>query len=171
MTFDDLKPFLNSAIRHGLTLLGGALMAKGAITSAGAESVVEGLSGLLVGVVGLAWSQLHVGRLAAAGKMLDAIPPSAIETIAAIVAQLANALGAAHRVGDIATASQLGATMATLVGSPAPAVYTPPVDPSLATMASTADEETHQQDPMHITPLTQASIFTPPYAPVSGAPA
>jgi len=166
MTFDDLKPFLNSAIRHGLTLLGGALMAKGAITSAGAESVVEGLSGLLVGVVGLAWSQLHVGRLAAAGKMLDAIPPSAIETIAAIVAQLANALGAAHRVGDIAAASQLGATMATLVGNPAP-----PVDPSLATMASTADEEPHQQDPMRITPLTQASIFTPPYAPVSGAPA
>lgn len=142
-------------------------MAKGAITSAGAESVVEGLSGLLVGVVGLAWSQFHAGRLAAAGKMLDAIPPSAIETIAAIVSQLAHALGAAHRAGDIATASQLGATMATLVGSPAP-----PVDPSLETHQQDPMHITaQQQDPMHITPLTQASIFTPPYAPVSGAPA
>jgi len=234
MTFDDLKPFLNSAIRHSLTLLGGVLMAKGAITSTGATGVVEGLSGFLVGVVGLIWAQLHTGKLVQAGKVLDAIPPSAIDTITVVISQLAQALGAANRANDPATAAQLGGVLATLVGprtapalaaapaqnpshepqsaAPSPVAQDPKATSSKATSAPSNEvaqavsvatvnhserpfleslfspdaadilmrQTNRPQNPVAaparevetVSPnKSEVSIFTPPYAPVHGAPA
>ena len=135
MTFDDAKPFINSTIRHGLTLVAGVLVADGAVSATVSGSVVEGLTGIAVALAGVGWSWIHTSKTApavAAAKVFDNLPPSAIETMTGLVAQLAMSIGAAHRTGDAAGAAQLSAVLTALVGPPVQTVPTEgaPVEPN-----------------------------------------
>ena len=63
MTTDQVQPLLSSIVRHGLTLLAGYLVARGAFNPTTAGGFVEGLSGVLVGLIGFGWSLARAGRL------------------------------------------------------------------------------------------------------------
>ena len=199
MTFDDAKPFINSTIRHGLTLVAGVLVADGAVSATVSGSVVEGLTGIAVALAGVGWSWIHTSKTApavAAAKVFDNLPPSAIETMTGLVAQLAMSIGVAHRTGDAAGAAQLSAVLTTLVGPPVQTVQTVPTEvapvepnpnPSTETIAAAVAAEItppafeplsptiHEMELakwQQIKPLIgevapSPSIFAPPYTPNS----
>ena len=83
MTSDQAKPLIASAVRHGLTLLAGYLVTRGAFSPTTAGGFVEGLSGVLVGLIGFGWSMARAGRLG-----------SQAVTICNLVEQLANSIPA-----------------------------------------------------------------------------
>ena len=176
MTFDDAKPFINSTIRHGLTLLAGALVAHGAVSATVSGSVVEGLTGLAVALIGVGWSWVHTSKTApvmAAAKFFDDLPPSAIETLTGLVAQLAVSIGAAHRTGDVDGAAQMSAVLSTLVGPPMQTVPTsfeqaPPVNPGIpigpATAANTPPFDPSPNPSTETIAAAVAAEITPPAA-------
>ena len=70
MTSDQTQPLIASIVRHGLTLLAGYLVASGAFNPTTSAGFVEGLTGVLVGLIGFGWSLAEAGKLGEQAKTI-----------------------------------------------------------------------------------------------------
>ena len=97
MTTDQVQPLLSSIVRHGLTLLAGYLVARGAFNPTAAGSFVEGLSGVLVGLIGFGGSLARAGRLGTqALAITDLLDRLTLSVPISVLAGQNNALLLAH---------------------------------------------------------------------------
>lgn len=59
----DLQAIISTVVRHGLSLLGAALVAKGYLGADDATAIVEQLSGVVLAVGMAVWSYIRTTKL------------------------------------------------------------------------------------------------------------
>ena len=73
MASNQTQPIIASIVRHGLTLLAGYLVARGVVSPTASSGFVEGLTGVLVGLIGFGWSLVRAGKLGNQAKFILAL--------------------------------------------------------------------------------------------------
>jgi hypothetical protein len=101
MTTDDLKPYLALLARHGLTLLAGAIAAKGLISANASTEIIDDGGAALVALGSIAWSMIQKTdtgkKLHIAAKEIDSLVAAAPATD---IQQVAQAIADVHAKGS-----------------------------------------------------------------------